>query len=163
MHVLRSRLVMDYTTSYFPLIVLGYGPLFRVRFGESLVVRLYSEIDHLYLSIEAQCVSHLLPSGDCHIFQAKCQDFLFFAFASYRVWIQKRKFSTVHAVSPWGQSEACENQMDTMSQLLPVRGVGTKIFFFEFGHQRRPSLSEQIRSWKVILNGLNMHGPKCHF
>ncbi len=43
------------------------GPLFRVRCGESLVVRLYSEIDHLHLSIEAQCVSHLLPLGDCHI------------------------------------------------------------------------------------------------
>ncbi len=39
-HVLRSGLVMDYTT--------------------------YSEIDHLHLSIEAQCVSHLLPLGDCH-------------------------------------------------------------------------------------------------
>ncbi len=128
-HVLRSRLVMYYTTSYFPLIVLGYpldskrsygpwpdtlfpgacgfppqgsrgqfgtfqflpmglhglcfgfcfagplplcsltnGPLFRVHFGESLVVRLYSEIDHLHLSIEAQCDSHLLPLGDCHTF-----------------------------------------------------------------------------------------------
>ncbi len=121
-HVLRSGLVMGYTASYFPLIVLGYhldsnrsygplpdtlcpgacifppqgsrghfgptglhglcfgfcfagplplrsltnGPLFRVRFGESLVVRLYSEIDHLHFSIEAQCVSHLLPLGDCH-------------------------------------------------------------------------------------------------
>ncbi len=43
-HILRSGLVMDYTTSYFP----------------------YSEIDHLHLSIEAQCVSHLLPLGDCH-------------------------------------------------------------------------------------------------
>ncbi len=53
-HVLRSRLVMDYTTSYFPLIVLGF-------------VRLYSEIDHLHLSIEAQCVSHLLPLADCHM------------------------------------------------------------------------------------------------
>ncbi len=31
------------------------------RFRESLVVRLYSEIDHLHLSSEAQCVSHLLP------------------------------------------------------------------------------------------------------
>ncbi len=51
-HVLRSGLVMDYTTSYFPLIVLGY-----------------SEIDHLHLSIEAQCVSHLLPLGDCHMIQ----------------------------------------------------------------------------------------------
>ena len=30
--------------------------------------RLYSEIDHLHLSIEAQCVSHLLPLGDCHTF-----------------------------------------------------------------------------------------------
>ncbi len=114
-HVLRSGLVMDYTTSYFPLIVLGYpldpkrsygplpdtlcpgacikigtcqfllaglhglcfgycfsgllplrsltnGPLFRVRFRESL----YSEIDHIHLSIEAQCVIALLPLGDCH-------------------------------------------------------------------------------------------------
>ncbi len=28
---------------------------------------LYSDIDHLHLSIEAQCVSHLLPLGDCHM------------------------------------------------------------------------------------------------
>ena len=42
------------------------GPLFRVCYGESLVVRLYSEIYHLHLSIEAQCVSHHLPLGDCH-------------------------------------------------------------------------------------------------
>ncbi len=35
-------------------------------FGESLVVRLYSEIDHLRLSIEAQCVIALLRLGDCH-------------------------------------------------------------------------------------------------
>ncbi len=46
-HVLRSRLVMNYTTSHFPF-------------------RLYSEIDHIHLSSEAQCVSHLLPPGDCH-------------------------------------------------------------------------------------------------
>ncbi len=35
-------------------------------FGESLVVRLYSEIDQIHLSIEAQCVSHHLPLVDCH-------------------------------------------------------------------------------------------------
>ncbi len=35
--------------------------LFRVHFGESLVFRLYSEIDHLLL----RSVSHLLPLGDC--------------------------------------------------------------------------------------------------
>ncbi len=46
-HVLWSGLVMDYTTS--------------------LVIRLYSEIDHIHLSIEAQCVIALLPLGDCHI------------------------------------------------------------------------------------------------
>ncbi len=45
--VLRSRLVMNYTTSHFPLIVLGY-PL------------------DTYLSIEAQCVSHHYPPVDCH-------------------------------------------------------------------------------------------------
>ncbi len=49
-----------------PLRSLTDGPLFRVCFGESLVVRLYSEIDHIHLSIEAQCVSTLLPLGDCH-------------------------------------------------------------------------------------------------
>ncbi len=31
-----------------------------------MLVQLYSEIDHLHLSSEAQCVSHLLPLGDCH-------------------------------------------------------------------------------------------------
>ncbi len=112
-HVLRSGLVVGYTTSYFQLIMLGYhsdpnrsyvrntvsrclifpalptglhglcfgccfsGPLplrslmnsppIGVRFRESLVVRLYSEIDHIHLSSETQCVSHHLPQVDCHI------------------------------------------------------------------------------------------------
>ncbi len=44
-----------------PLRSLILGPLSRVHLGESLVVRLYSEIDHTYLSIEAQCVSHHYP------------------------------------------------------------------------------------------------------
>ncbi len=44
-----------------PLRSLILGPLSRVHFGESLVVRLYSEIDHTYLSIEGQCVSHHYP------------------------------------------------------------------------------------------------------
>ncbi len=39
---------------------------FGVHFGESLIVRLYSEIDHIHLSSEAQCVSHLYPQVDCH-------------------------------------------------------------------------------------------------
>ncbi len=55
-----------------PLRSLILGPLSRVHFGESLVVSLYSEIDHTYLSIEAQCVSHHYPrwtatSCSCHI------------------------------------------------------------------------------------------------
>ncbi len=36
-------------------------------FRESLVIRLHSEIDQIHLSIEAQCVTTLLPLGDCHI------------------------------------------------------------------------------------------------
>ncbi len=44
-----------------------YGPLSRVLFGESLVIRLYSEIDQTYLSIEAQCVSHYYPGGLPHL------------------------------------------------------------------------------------------------
>ncbi len=49
-----------------PLLSLTHGPLLRVHFGESLVYRLYSEIDHIHLSSEAQCVSHHLPLVDCH-------------------------------------------------------------------------------------------------
>ncbi len=33
---------------------------------ESLVIRLRSEIDQIHLSIEAQCVTTLLPLVDCH-------------------------------------------------------------------------------------------------
>ncbi len=44
-----------------PLRSLSHGPFSRVHFGESLVVRLYSEIDHIHLSSESQCVSHLYP------------------------------------------------------------------------------------------------------
>ncbi len=51
-----------------PLRSLLHGPLSRVHFGESLVVRLHSEIDHIHLSSEAQCVSHHLPQVDCHNF-----------------------------------------------------------------------------------------------
>ncbi len=49
-----------------PLRSLSHGPLSRFHFGESLVNRLYSEIDHIHLSSEAQCVSHHLPLVDCH-------------------------------------------------------------------------------------------------
>ncbi len=38
-----------------------------IKFRESLVIRLYSEIDQIHLSIEAQCVTTLLPLGGCHI------------------------------------------------------------------------------------------------
>ena len=44
------RLVMDYTASHFTWSILG----------------LYSEIDQIHLSSEAQCVSHHLPLVDCH-------------------------------------------------------------------------------------------------
>ncbi len=56
--------VLQVRSLYVPL---TNGPHFRARFGESPVVRLYSQIDNLHLSIEAQCISHLLPFGDCHI------------------------------------------------------------------------------------------------
>ncbi len=49
-----------------PLRSLLHGPLSRVHLGESLIVRLYSDIDHIHLSSEAQCVSHLYPQVDCH-------------------------------------------------------------------------------------------------
>ncbi len=50
-----------------PLRSLSHGPLSRVHFGESLVIRLNPEIDHIHLSSEAQCVSHLYPQVDCHM------------------------------------------------------------------------------------------------
>ncbi len=64
----NGTLRVDHEPGTFSFCSLTNGPLFRVRFGESLVVRLYSEIDHLHLIIEAQCVSHLLPLGDCHTY-----------------------------------------------------------------------------------------------
>ncbi len=47
-----------------PLRSLTNGPPIGVRFWESLVVRLHSEIDQIHLGIEAQCVTTLLPLGD---------------------------------------------------------------------------------------------------
>ncbi len=43
-----------------------WRPPFGVCFRESLVFRLYSEIDQINLSIEAQCGTACLPMGDCH-------------------------------------------------------------------------------------------------
>ena len=42
------------------------SPPFGVCFRESLVFRLYSEIDQIHHSIEAQCGTAYLPMGDCH-------------------------------------------------------------------------------------------------
>ncbi len=51
----------------------GYDTCFAVKtcaglyhFGESLVIRFHSEIDQINLSTVAQCVTTLLPLGDCH-------------------------------------------------------------------------------------------------
>ncbi len=49
-----------------PLRSMLHGPLSRVHFGESLIIRWYSEIDQIHLSSEAQYVSHHLPPVDCH-------------------------------------------------------------------------------------------------
>ena len=49
-----------------PLRSLTNGPPIGVRFWESLVIRLYSEIDQIHLSIEAQSDTACLPMGDCH-------------------------------------------------------------------------------------------------
>ncbi len=57
------------------------------HFGESLIVRLYSEIDQIHLSSEAQCVSHQLPQVDCHrVILTVMQDMLrgiFLSFPAY--------------------------------------------------------------------------------
>ncbi len=54
-----------------PLRSLINGPPIGVRVRESLIITLHSEIDHLHLSIEAQCVTTLLPLGDCHTLLAE--------------------------------------------------------------------------------------------
>ncbi len=64
-----------YFSGPLPLRSLLNGPPISVRFRESLVVRLYSEIDQIHLSIEAHCVTTLLPLGDCHtLSKGKCQN-----------------------------------------------------------------------------------------
>ncbi len=57
---------ISYLRVYMGLHSLSHGPLSSVHFGESLVIRLHSEIGHIHLSSEAQCVSHLYPQVDCH-------------------------------------------------------------------------------------------------
>ncbi len=47
------------------------SPPFGVCFRESLIFRLHSEIDQIHLSIEAQCGTACLPTGDCHM-QSVC-------------------------------------------------------------------------------------------
>ncbi len=50
---------MDITARWYVLTVDSHPP-------GPLVIRLHSEIDQIHLSIEAQCVTTLLPLGDCH-------------------------------------------------------------------------------------------------
>ena len=78
-HVLRSRLVMSYTTS--------------------LVVRLYSGIDHIHLSIEAHCVSTLLPLGDCHNLKTQKGKKGFSTKSGKNKMLQKLKQKTILAFS----------------------------------------------------------------
>ena len=49
-----------------PLRSLIDGPPFGVRFRESLVIRLHSQIDQIHLTTEAQCGTACLPLGDCY-------------------------------------------------------------------------------------------------
>ncbi len=44
----------------------GQVTLRGVCFQETLVIRLYSEIDQIHLSTEDQCGTAYLPLGDCH-------------------------------------------------------------------------------------------------
>ncbi len=55
------RILLGQFSGPLPLRSLLHGLLSRVHFGESLVIRLYSEIDQIHLSSEAQCVSYHYP------------------------------------------------------------------------------------------------------
>ena len=72
------------------------GPPIRVRFRESLVLSLHSEIDQIHLSIGAQCVTTLLPLGDCHrgdqFFQRGDQNCLRVTEAGTRIFSQNGEF-----------------------------------------------------------------------
>ena len=52
--------------TWYPSVAVSCG--FDIWFAVRLVMD-YSEIDHIYHSIEAQCVSHHLPPVDCHTLQ----------------------------------------------------------------------------------------------
>ncbi len=54
-----------------PLRSLIDGPPFGVLLRESLVIKLYSEIDQIHLSTEAQCGTTCLPLSDCHRYPLK--------------------------------------------------------------------------------------------
>ena len=62
-HVLRSRLVMGYVT--YQIYASSWNTVW-VSIESLVSSRLYSEIDQLHLSIEAQCGTTYLPLGDCH-------------------------------------------------------------------------------------------------
>ncbi len=96
-----------------PLRSLILGPLSRVHFGESPVIRLYSEIDHTYLSIEAQCVSHHYPRWTATVSKNLTQ-FVGFFFASLRsanllMPILLSTTRTSHIFSPVPTSYYCVN------------------------------------------------------
>ena len=75
-HVLQSRLVMDYTTS------------------------LHSEIDQIHRSIEAQCVTTLLPMGDCHIVQSviSCSMFHVYVTSLTATYVLKANLVLEHSI-----------------------------------------------------------------
>ncbi len=75
-----------------------------------------------------------------------------------RFWLVQQRSTGVPTVSPGDPSEPWGNQLDTMTQFLPVRGVGAKFVWGEFGHHRVQRLLKQIRSWTFIPNRLNCFG-----
>ncbi len=70
--------------------------------------------------------------------------------------IEKFKCSIIHLNRDWNHWSGLSmpqnhciwfsDKIDTMSQFLPVRGVGAKFLWGEFGHHRRQRLSKQIQS-----------------
>ncbi len=67
-------------------------PPLGVRFRESLVIRLHSEIDQIHLSIEVQCGTARLPLSDCHSYHQVIVNTIKFIIAILDIVIWARLF-----------------------------------------------------------------------
>ncbi len=72
----QKHFMMQPHEAVFVAVSCGYSTCFAVRTCDGLCyLILHSEIDQIHLSIKAQCVTSLLPLGDCHSILPICSTF----------------------------------------------------------------------------------------